>query len=1392
MSEPTLEGEMSRLIAGLDLGSVSINLIIIDEEGGIAYEHPYTRHNGKPTEVARSVLRQIHSTHSFSAVGVTGSNGERLSREWKIPYFEEVITQARGTLHIDSSIRTIIDIGGMDAKFIALDEEGEVTDFGMNSNCASGTGSFLDQQAKRLELDELDIEGEFAREALKSTNPARLAGRCAVFAKSDMIHLQQKATPTRDITMGLCEALVRSYRSNIARGKEFRGPISFQGGVAANKAMLSAFKKILNRGDILVLPHFYSLGALGAALLLKKRKETKIFNLANLESSVPTKKKKGPLPKLSFDFQGKNPSPHLEEYIFPRNGDPIDAYLGVDIGSVSTNVALIDEEKRLIAKSYLPTAGKPIEAVQRGLRQVKNMVGGKVCIKGAGTTGSGRYMIGAFIGADVIRNEITAQAKGALNIDLEVDTIFEIGGQDSKYISLVKGAIVDFTMNKSCAAGTGSFLEEQGEQLKINIKKEFEEIAFTSQNPVDLGDRCTVFMESALCNHLQQGTPIPDLVAGLAYSVAYNYLNKVVENRRIGENIFFQGGTACNRSVVAAFEKILRSKVTVPSHNEVLGAIGAAILAKEGVKDKTKFKGFGLSEVSYRMDSFECKDCPNLCKVNQVFIGGEQRPLTYGDRCDKYGGRERKKKRQDIPNLFKEREKLLLTSHVSRSSGKKIGIPLTLHTFELSPLWESFFTELGFEVALSSKTNDGIIHKGVELVLAETCFPIKVAHGHVVELLERGVDYLFLPSIIDFPQTEAHLRRTYNCPWSQGLPYFINSAIPLEEYTTRILQPKISLREGVEKALLKLGKELGANPLKIKRAIKQAKKVQSTFYQSLREKGEATLKALGERRAFVIISRPYNGCDAGLNMDIAQKMRELGMLAIPMDFLHLNPSTISQEYPNMYWNYGQRILAASYAIKQTPNLYPIYITNFGCGPDSFVSKFFAEEMDRPFLELQIDEHSAEAGIVTRIEAFLDSIRGKRPQPKKTLKTVNVYFSINHRTVYIPYMDDHSYALKATFEALGRKAEVMQVSDDESLKEGQRYTTGRECYPSILTSGDMLKVIKRGDFDPSRTAFFMGTAEGPCRFGQYKKFQEQLLRRLGYPDIPIISLNSENSYTGFGTQFIKLAWSGITAIDILRKVQRIIRPDEKNPGEANRVYEEFRERVCQAVREKRPLLPLMREAAKRFRTIEKIPDDKPVVTVVGEIYVRHNPYSNLFIIDELERLGLKVELASMREWFFYTNKMHRETSLRGGEFLNLVKNRVRNFFQELIDESLEKPFEDLIERFEEPDIERILSLGEKYLHRSLRGEAILSIGKILSSIEKGRDGAVNVMPFTCMPGNITTAVIARIEKDSPNFPIVSLSYDGSRQANYLNKVRTFAAQVETYHQRKAKLTNLNGG
>ncbi len=586
----------------------------------------------------------------------------------------------------------------------------------MNTICAAGTGSFLDQQANRLHYT---IE-EFGQLALKSKNPPRIAGRCSVFAKSDMIHLQQGATPDYDIVAGLCYALARNFKCNIAKGKNMVTPVSFQGGVAANLGMRKAFVDVLElkEGEFIIPEHFASMGAIGAAFLTmeKPAKWKKFGGVERLRDYVsrPVTPAKRSNPSSYPSTTRKRAA--WEPLRSTPDGKKIPAYLGIDVGSISTNVVVIDESKKVLSKRYLMTAGRPIEAIRQGLEEVGDEVGDLVEISGVCTTGSGRYLTGDFVGADVIRNEITAQATAAAVIDPEVDTIFEIGGQDSKYICLENGAIVDFEMNKVCAAGTGSFLEEQAEKLGITIKEEFGDLALGSKSPVSLGERCTVFMESDLVHHQQKGANRDDLVAGLSYSIVLNYLNKVVGDKRVGNKIFFQGGVAFNKGVVAAFEKVTGKKITVPEHNEVTGAIGCAILARdENQAGKTHFKGLDLSNRPYELTSFECKDCPNRCEIRRVTIEGEK-PLFYGSRCEKYDVDRTRKRRDDLPDLFDEREEALMASYVEEKpvpeDAPVIGIPRLLNFLEIMPFWKAFFTALGFRLVFSDTTNKRLIAKG--------------------------------------------------------------------------------------------------------------------------------------------------------------------------------------------------------------------------------------------------------------------------------------------------------------------------------------------------------------------------------------------------------------------------------------------------------------------------------------------------------------------------------------------------------------------------------------------------------------------------------------------------------------------------------------------------------
>ena len=637
-------------ILGLDIGSISVDVVLLDGLGTPLYSR-YVRHHGQPDKVLCAELEALERTHAGIAAAVTGTGADRVGRLLGACSVNEVIAQVAAASFRCPQARSVIDIGGQDSKYIQLEPAGEgdglrLKDFSVSSMCASGTGSFLDQQATRLGLD---IETEFGEAALRSRAPARIAGRCSVFAKSDMIHLQQKGTPVEDIVAGLCHALARSFKANVVGVKALELPVALVGGVAANAGVVKALRSVLHlEEDGLFVPEDFALsGAFGAALFLLAgqgeavpykglaafreglRQRVPMKTLVPLQpvsvsppgcrgsSDAGPKVSAGFMPPLRPsasslpDGAGTRGLPGRPEARIPEGGSPSSAprepaasplaaddgdsirsslclplerrtrvFLGIDIGSISTNIVLMDENREVVAKYYLMTASRPIEAVRTGFRDILERYGELADVQAVGVTGSGRHLIGDLAGADVVVNEITAHATASAFICPEVDTIFEIGGQDSKYVRLENGLVKDFTMNKACAAGTGSFLEEQAEKLGISIKRDFARLALAAEHPVDCGEQCTVFIDSEVVRHQQRGTPVSDIAGGLAYSIATNYLHRVVEKRPVGDHILFQGGVAFNTAVLAAFERLTGKAITVPPHNEVMGAIGCCLIAR--------------------------------------------------------------------------------------------------------------------------------------------------------------------------------------------------------------------------------------------------------------------------------------------------------------------------------------------------------------------------------------------------------------------------------------------------------------------------------------------------------------------------------------------------------------------------------------------------------------------------------------------------------------------------------------------------------------------------------------------------------------------------------------------------------------------------------------------
>lgn len=1381
---------------GVDIGSVSVKAVLTNTSFDIIHKQ-YTRHHGQSIQTTIEIIDNIllqHSHYVIEGIAFTGNGASMVAKLMQAHYVNEVIAQTKATARLYPHIRSIIEIGGEDAKLVKLDkgmgeQPNRLKDFGMNTVCAAGTGSFLDQQAARLGVS---IEDEFGKLAVNSLNPPRIAGRCSVFAKSDMIHLQQTATPVADILMGLCLAMAKNFKSNVAKGETLEKPISFQGGVAANAGMVKAFEQVLGleEGELFVPEHYTCMGALGAVLSMIDSQAIQPFTgTKSLKLYLETPRNSDRLQHPLGD--GDYPIYTQEE---PLQGTfPVEVFLGVDIGSISTNLVLIDNEQRVVARRYLMTGGNPLEAVKKGLAEIGNQMGSKVKVCGVATTGSGRHLTGDFIGADVVKNEITAHARGAVNVNPKVDTIFEIGGQDSKYISLKDGVVVDYTMNKVCAAGTGSFLQEQAEKLNVNIKEEFSRLALSSKAPAALGERCTVFMESSLNKQQQMGTSKEDLLAGLSYSIVKNYLSTVVEKRPVGDVILFQGGTAYNRAVKAAFEKVCGKKIIVPPHHDVLGALGCALIAMENrPADGSRFKGFDLSRNRLEFGSFTCQDCSNDCEIRTVKVEGNPKPLTYGSRCGKFDEEKQKAAVNDLPRLFAEREKMLMASYIQASApaqdARVVAIPRSLLFYEMFPFWNAFFSGLGFKVVVSPPSNRGIITRGCEAVVEEVCFPVKLAMGHTLELLKQKPDYLFLPCVVNGDPIQAEACGSSICPLVQGFPYTSDAALDFSQYPSKVLRPVFHFESAnVEKELHRFARDLGYAGARVRKVVADAFKALAGFREAMLSRGKQVLASLpANKPSLVIVSRPYNGCDPGLNLRIPEKLKAMNVLAIPVDFLPVQPSD-SEHMKNMYWRYGQRILSAADFIAQTPQLQALYITNFACGPDSFILKYFQHAMKgKQMLILELDEHSADAGVITRLEAFLDSLEAVGLQPTNGEENGKYQVASNNvsrnRKIYIPHIDDHGRGVAAALRYNGIEAEALPMSDQQGLELARKFVSGKECYPYMITAGDILKKSKEKDFDPSRASFFMPTTNGPCRFGQYCHSHQLMLEDAGLGEAQMITIDQatgfDNDLQKLGAGFRKLVWQVFVATDNIKKLLLKTRPYEATKGQCDKVYENCIHYLEDHVERKGTVGDSVKHATKRFAEVPLSNGiKKPLIGIIGEIFVRSNDFSNNFIIRQIEELGGEVAVPTFHEWILYTDWERRIDLFREGDYMGYAKEVISSFVQKYYTRRETQPMKGKVERFlYEMPVNDLMKLSEPYLTQNLRGEATLSIARAEEYAHYGFQGVVNLTPFHCMPGTIANTLLVRFAKKYPRIPVLKMVYDGTEQSGERARLEAFMFQT----------------
>jgi predicted CoA-substrate-specific enzyme activase len=1365
---------------GVDIGALFIKVVRLSSTGAVLYS-AYFQHKGDPAKAFEEVLLNLRIKDG-EAVGVTGSAARLIAATLGVSYLDITRCQIEAVRHLLPEATLIMDIGGGSATLIQLDSHGQFQGYATNSSCAAGTGSFLDEQASRLGISYSDIQGFTSVE-----DPPSIATRCSVFAKSDLIHRQQEGYSKAAMWSGLCKGMTRTLLATLLNGKPLDGPVAVIGGVAQNREVVRWLRQSAPEYiRVPTAPHL--MAAFGAARLAAKP-DVHVTRSLIADTVADTEQNRYPW-SLSLE-KSRFPSFETAESYLDEDQNEIrintwpesqkvSGCLGIDIGSTSTKLVLMDNQEQVLLDIYRKTSGDPIGATKllfRALRQITDRRGTQLDIQGVGTTGSGRKLVGKVIGADAIVNEISAHVAGALKTDANIDTIFEIGGQDSKYMYIQDGHICDANMNYVCAAGTGSFVEEQANKLGYPVHKVGE--AVLGLCPPHTSDRCTVFMEQDVAQLIQLGFSPEEALAGVMVSVVKNYLNKVVGNRpRSRRRIFFQGATARNPALVAAFERVLGVPMVVSPYCHVMGAYGVALITRrlmqERGQDNSAFRGLDLDRRAISIRSENCRLCQNDCHITFAEIEGIPETPSWGYLC----GRDPEETKVRINP---REQSLRLRQKLWREAGSGIavdehapvvGIPQALTTYSYLPLWRSFFNHLGFKVELSGTTTLAIREQGTRIGGAEFCFPAKVAIGHVATLANReGVDFIWVPHLV----SEVPNKQTTGvkfCPYVQAFPAYARTALDLNGIDiSRLLSPVIDLRLSVRRQTGLLFESLAA-PLhctyaQIRQAWQKALTCQREFEQRCQVEGQrimAEARRKGEK-LLVLVGRPYNNYDSGLNLGLPRKLAEYGRTIIPLEFLGANLKRLGKRYKNSYWNYGQRILSGLEQIAASDWLDAVYLTNFNCGPDSFLLSYAHEILgNRPFLSLELDEHGADAGYLTRVEAFFDVLRRPGTTPKARRPYRPEPDNLKDRIIWLPPMHPLGTPfLAAAFRRHGFDGRPLPPEDQEAFELGRSVTRGAECLPTSLTIGALLQAL-RGHQHGDQHAFFMPTAEGPCRFGQYCLLHRQVLDRMGYSDVAIISPSSFNSYQGLKEPLRRDLWKATLASDILYKAVLKVRPYERDPGTTNRVLDEEQRQLEERIAAGSDIRAALGRALRHMESIPRRHEPKPLVGVVGEIYVRCNSFANEDVIGAIERFGGEAWLVPMSEWILYT------TAIQGISFKDRSRNFVKRWVALLKNRYImnqEKHFMatagDLLADRHEPPIAEVLDNGAKFFPINFEGEAILTVGRTVSFARQGAALVVNCAPFGCMPGTISTALFRQLSTQL-GIPLVNLFYDGQGNQN----------------------------
>ena len=1392
---------------GIDIGSTTVKIAILDNENELLFSD-YERHFANIQETLSDLLgRALYKLGPVSVSPViTGSGGLSLAKHLNVPFVQEVIAVSTALQDYAPQTDVAIELGGEDAKIIYF--EGTNVEQRMNGVCAGGTGSFIDQMASLLQTDAAGLN-EYAKN-YKALYP--IAARCGVFAKTDIQPLINDGAAKEDLAASIFQAVVNQTISGLACGKPIRGHVAFLGGpLHFLPELRAAFIRTLKLDDehIIAPNHSHLFAAIGSALNSKRDTQVSLQELQQrLEGKV----------KMDFEVERMEPlfksTADYEAFIkrHEKHQVPVrdlasyrgKAFLGIDAGSTTTKAALVGEDGTLLYSFYHNNDGDPLGTTITAIKEIYSLLPEGVEIVHSCSTGYGEALIKAALLLDEGEVETVSHYYAASFFEPDVDCILDIGGQDMKCIKIKNQTVDSVQLNEACSSGCGSFIETFAKSLNYSVQ-DFAHEALYAKNPIDLGTRCTVFMNSKVKQAQKEGAEVADISAGLAYSVIKNALFKVIkvsDASELGKHIVVQGGTFYNNAVLRSFEKIADCEAIRPDIAGIMGAFGAALIARERYVDCEGTTMLSIEEIEaleYSTTMAKCRGCTNNCRLTVNHFSGGRKFIT-GNRCERGLGKE--KSDHKLPNLFDYKLKRyfdytpLTEEEATRDA---IGIPRVLNIYENYPFWFTFFTKLGFQVVVSPLSTRKIYELGIESIPSESeCYPAKLAHGHVQWLIDKGIKHIFYPSIPyernEFKEANNH----YNCPIVTSYPENIkNNMDPIINGEVDFIHPFLNFtsEETISYRLYEeLGEKFSLSEQEIKEAVHAAWEELASCRKDIQKKGEETIQYLNEtgNRGIVLAGRPYH-IDPEVNHGIPELINSYNIAVLTEDSIsHLHPAEQPLNVMDQ-WMYHSRLYAAANYVKTVDNLDLIQLNSFGCGLDAVTTDQVSDiltDSDKIYTTLKIDEVNNLGAARIRVRSLLAAIRVREQRKaKREIKPASiekVIFTKEMRktyTILCPQMSPiHFELLEPAFRASGYNIEVLPNDNKQAVNMGLKYVNNDACYPSLIVVGQIMDAILSGKYDTDRIAVIISQTGGGCRASNYIGFIRRALKKAGYAHIPVISINLSGLEDNPGFKLTPiLILRGIYAAvfgDIFMKCVYRMRPYEAVPGTTNAVHRRWvkvcSEFVSTGYPSRKKFKTLCRNIISDFDQIETLDIRKPRVGVVGEILVKFLPAANNHLVDLLESEGAEAVVPDLIDFLLYCfyNQNFKVSHLGMKKTKALTGNlgiKALEWFRAPASEAFRES-----KHFDPPaDIADLAKMASEIVSiGNQTGEGWFLTGEMLELIHSGAGNIVCTQPFACLPNHVVgKGVIKELRRLYPQSNIVAIDFDpGASEVNQLNRIK----------------------